>query len=216
MLFDRFDRNRIVNLAHRKDRRREMRRQLAKVGLDGDPKVAFFPALSYADQGRFNSRGAKGCFGSHMAILEEALAAGESVLILEDDCDFGPEIGACRIPDACDIFYGGYQPTSKPDDPATSDIVGSHFMGFSSACLPQLLPWLRASWAGDDPAPIDGEYVRFRRAHPDIVAVFADPQVGFQRPSRTDVGQMRAFDRIPVLRELAGLARKFKPRRSLG
>jgi len=44
--------------------------------------------------------------------------------------------------------------------------------------------------------------------------VFADPQIAFQRPSRTDVGQMRAFDRIPGLREVAGFARKFKPRRS--
>ena len=214
MLFDRFDRIRIVNLAHRKDRRREMLRQLARVGLEADPKVEFFPAHSFTEQGRFNSTGARGCFSSHKTIIEEAIAAGESVLILEDDCDFGADIGFCTIPDDCDMFYGGYLPTSKPDEPATSDIVGSHFMGFSSRCLSRVQPWLQASWDGDDPAPIDGEYVRFRRANPDIVAVFADPQVGFQRPSRTDVGQMRAFDRIPILREAAGFARRFKPRRT--
>jgi hypothetical protein len=210
MLFDSFDRIRIVNLAHRTDRRREMLQQLAGVGLAGDPRVAFFAAHAFADQGRFYSLGARGCFSSQMTLVEEAAAAGESLLILEDDCDFGAAIDACRVPAGCDVFYGGYLATSQPHDPAASDIVGAHCMGFSARCLVRLAPWLRAAWAGDDPAPIDGEYVRFRRANPDLVSVFAAPQVAFQRPSRTDIGQVRAFDRIPLLREAAGLARRFR------
>ena len=45
---------------------------------------------------------------SHLAILE---GAGEkSVLIIEDDCDFGAK--DVKVPD-CDIFYGGY--LGKPE-----------------------------------------------------------------------------------------------------
>ncbi len=213
-IFDSFDRIRIVNLAHRTDRRRQMLRQLAKVGLDGDPKVAFFAAHSFPEQGHFYSSGARGCFSSHIAAIEEAVAANESLLILEDDCDFGADIRRCTIPQDCDVFYGGYLATSDPANPPASDIVGAHFMGFSSECLSRLLPWLQAAWAGDDPGPIDGEYVRFRRANPDIVTVFADPQIAFQRPSRTDIGTIRMFDRLPGLRAVVGFARKLKPRRS--
>ena len=103
MLFDCFDRIRIVNLAHRTDRRREMRRQLARVGLAGDPRVAFFAAHAFADPGRFYSPGARGCFSSQMTLVEDAAAAGESLLILEDDCDFGAAIDACRVPAGCDV-----------------------------------------------------------------------------------------------------------------
>lgn len=206
-MFERFDAIRIVNLPHRKDRLREMTAELRKVGLAGHPSVEFFPAHRYTEKGRFYSAGARGCFSSHLAILREAAANGHSVLILEDDCDFiSPS--SCQIPEDFDVFYGGYLAASRPDDPATSDLVGSHCMGFSKRGIAQLLPWLEAAWQSDDPAPIDGEYVRFRRANADIVTVFANPQVASQRPSRTDIGDQRLFDRIPGLRELAGIARK--------
>jgi glycosyl transferase family 25 len=208
-MFDRFDAIRIVNLPHRKDRLREMTGELTKVGLAGHPKVEFFPAHRYTEAGRFYSPGARGCFSSHLAILREAAANGQSVLILEDDCDF-VDPSSCRIPAEWDVFYGGYLAMSLPDDPAQSDIVGAHCMGFSVRALERLVPWLEAAWASDDPAPIDGEYVRFRRGNPDIVTVFAEPQVAVQRPSRTDIGQQRLFDRLPGLREVAGLARKTK------
>jgi glycosyl transferase family 25 len=206
-MFDRFDAIRIVNLPHRKDRLREMTGELKKVGLAGHPKVEFFPAHRYTEAGRFYSPGARGCFSSHLAILREAAANGRSVLILEDDCNF-VDPSSCRIPVECDVFYGGYLASSLPDDLANSDIVGSHCMGFSVRGVSRVLPWIEAAWESDDPAPIDGEYVRFRRANPDIVTMFAEPQVAVQRPSRTDVGPQRLFDRLPGLREVAGLARK--------
>ena len=46
----------------------------------------------------------------------------------------------------------------------------------------------------------------FRRAHPELVTVFS--MVGTQRPSRTDIGQLKWFDRTSGVRELAGLMRK--------
>ena len=208
--FDSFERIRIINLAHRTDRRREMENELAGVGLLGDPKVKFFSAHSFVDKGLFYSAGAVGAFSSHLAILSEALEANQSVLILEDDCDFTRHVRNFALPARWDIFYGGYEATSNPDDPTVSDIVGAHCMGFSAATLPALVSFLIASFEGPDPAPIDGEYVRFRRANPSVVAVFATPPLGVQRPSRTDIGPQMAYEHFLGLKEAIAWARKVK------
>src|SRR3546814_16356979 len=84
-IFDHFDAIRIVNLAQRTDRRRAMNRELARVGLAGDPRVAFFSAIRPADAGRFTSIGARGVYLSQKHLLREAAAARHSLLILEDD-----------------------------------------------------------------------------------------------------------------------------------
>jgi glycosyl transferase family 25 len=222
-LFDHFDRIRIVNLAHRRDRRAEMERQLAKAGLADDPRVEFFAAVATTEKGPFWRSGDYGCFLSHLAILQDAADAGESVLILEDDCDFVlPDVLAFQMPDSCDIFYGGYLEASDPANLAESNIIGSHFMGFSAATVKTLADYLvrylqpdfppdpRAAAEPDyNPAirpSIDGAYVWFRRAHPELATVFT--QLGVQRPSRTDIGAHRWFDRTPIIRDLAGWTRK--------
>lgn len=206
-MFDAYDRIRIVNLARRTDRRAEMMRELDALGLAKDPRVEFFAAHSFPEAGLFYSPGARGCFSSHMTIVREAAEAQASVLILEDDATFAARARECLIP-PCDIFYGGVLSAANPDDLQQSDLVGSHCIGFSAACVQRLLPWLEAAWTGDDPASIDGEYVRFRRANPDLVTVFADPFIAFQRPSRTDVGEQKWFDRIVGVRTLAEQARR--------
>jgi glycosyl transferase family 25 len=223
MLFDCFDRIRVVNLPHRTDRRAEMEREFRRVGLDRDPRVAFFDAISCADRGPFLRRGSHGNFRSQLTLIKEAAEADEAILILEDDCDFRvPEVLEFEMPDQWDIFYGGYLDASDSDNLADSDIIGSHFMGFSSRAAkaaaryltdylePDFVPDPRAAAEpGYDPAirpPIDGAYVWFRRAHPELRTVFS--QLGVQRPSRTDVGEQRWFDRAHGVRELAGLARK--------
>src|SRR3546814_1261757 len=77
-IFDHFDAIRIVNLAQRTDRRRAMNRELARVGLAGDPRVAFFSAIRPADAGRFTSIGARGVYLSQKHLLREAAAARHS------------------------------------------------------------------------------------------------------------------------------------------
>lgn len=222
MLFDHFERVRIVNLAHRKDRRNEMNRQLAKLGLHRDPRVSYFPAITAPDNGPFRQQGSHGAFLSHLALLTEAAEAGHSILILQDDCDFLPELRDYVMPE-CDIFYGGYA-AGDPNNPADSDIIGAHFMGFSPRAAKDAVSYLNgyllpgfepdpraASEPGFDPKfrpPIDGAFVWFRRAHPELKTAFA--MLSFQRSSRTDIGDTKWFDRIPVVRELAGLARKAK------
>lgn len=223
-LFAAFDRIRVVNLAHRTDRRGEMERELRSAGVLGDPKVAFFPAVVCDDPGPFLRLGSHGAFLSHLALLREAADAGEAILILQDDCDFLlPELQAYRLPAEWDLFYGGYV-ASDPANLAQSDIIGAHFMGFSPRAArvaadylarylePDFVPDAKAAaLPGFNPAvrpPIDGAFVWMRRAHPELVTVFA--MLGAQRPSRTDIGDQRLFDRIPGVRTLAGWARRLR------
>ena len=225
-VFAAFDRIRIVNLPARRDRRAEMEAQLARVGLLGDPRVAFFDAVACSDPGPFLRTGSHGAFKSHIALLQEAAAAGQSMLILQDDCDFIlPDIETYRLPDEWDVFYGGYY-ASDPEDLHNSDIIGAHFMGFSPraahAAVEYFAGYLEpgfppdpqaAAQPGFNPAirpPIDGGLVWFRRAHPELRTEFA--LLGLQRSSRTDIGHQRWFDKVPGLRSLAEFARKLRRR----
>lgn len=225
MIFDHYDRVRIVSLASRKDRRREMMRELRAIGQDRNPKIRFFDAYRYPDAGLFRSAGSHACFRSHLAILEEAAADGESVLILQDDCEFLPDIRHYTPPADCDVFYGGYL-ASDPADLDGSDIIGAHCMGFSAGAARKASAYLRRLLdpacppdpkAASDPGfdsrlrpPIDGACVWFRRAHPELKTVF-NP-VANQRPSRSDITPNRFFDRLWGLRQLAFVARGIKRR----
>jgi glycosyl transferase family 25 len=225
MLFDRYDSIRIVSLPERSDRRRFMSRQLRKLGLAGDSRVAYFDGIRKDDSGPFLKAGSHGSFLSHLAILKEASRAGCSVLILQDDCEFLPEIRSFERPD-CDIFYGGYR-LSTSGEPQLSDIIGAHFMGFSAQAAQKAADYLErylkpdfppdekaASQSGFDPCirpPIDGAFVWFRRAHPELRTEFA--LLSKQRSSRSDVSPGR-LDKLPGVRRLVAVAREI--RRLLG
>jgi glycosyl transferase family 25 len=228
-MFEAFDKISIISLPHRTDRRKEMREQLRNVGLESDPRVEFFDAVRPAYPGRFASIGAHGCYASHLEILKAN--RGSAVLILEDDCDFAANAADNPLPAGCDIFYGGYLWASEPEHLETSRvIVGSHCMGLSAKASALAADYLDALIRGDLPpdpiaaadpgftpgklAPIDGSYVWFRRAHPELKTVFADPQIAFQRPSRTDIGDQKLYDRLPVIRSVAELARRLKGRKA--
>lgn len=207
MLFNQFDQVRIISLAHRKDRRREMTDQLNKVGVEIDGRrVAFFDACKVKNRGRFYSAGARGCFLSHMNVLE---TASGSILVLEDDCDFTSEAAQYIVP-KCDIFYGGYL-ASDPADIQASDITGAHMMGYFNpnhvgAYFRHILENEEARDHRDMPVP-DGAAVWYRRAYPEAVTVFAPVSLADQRPSRTDVADPHWIDRIRI----AGtVARKIK------
>jgi glycosyl transferase, family 25 len=210
MFLDAFDSIRILNLPHRKDRRAEMAHELERMGVAGDPRVAFVDAIARDDPGPFGSVGAHGCFLSHLATLEEAASAGQRVLILEDDCDFAKEARSYELPADWDIFYGGYL-ASDPEDLANSDIIGAHCMGYSPTAAKALAGYLRSllgdphfkpdAKAAADPGfepsirpPFDGAIVWFRRANPELKTVFA--QVAVQRSSRSDIAGGRFLDRI--------------------
>lgn len=208
-LFASFETIRIINLAYRTDRRRETTAELHRLRLADDPRVAFFDAISPADSGTFTSKGAHGVYLSHLTLLERAAANGESILILEDDIDFDPAIWSFSLPDEWEIFYGAYY-AQNPDDLLNSDIIGAHFMGFTAAAARRLVPYLKTILASGHHPPIDGAYVWFRRAYRDVETVFAPVPLGQQRSSRTDIAELRWFDRWPGFRSAVSLARRVK------
>lgn len=222
-IFDSYDVIRIISLPARTDRRRDMDKQLARVGLAGDPRVSYYDAHRMTEPGHFSSVGAHGCFLSHLGVLEEA--KGRRLMLLEDDCNFTDEARRQSVPADCDIFYGGYDRV-RPDDPNSDDIIGAHCMGFSARAVTLGADYLR-TFLGDDfvpepralaeggydgkiRPPADGAYVWLRRLHPELTAVFAEPKAAVQRPSRTDIAETRLFDRIPVVRTLANFARRLR------
>lgn len=209
MVFDYFDEIRVINLPSRKDRRARMLSELRRVGLGNDPRVEFFDALSFPDAGAFTSRGARGVFHSQLAILEQAAKKGHSVLILEDDVDFVDGVRNYQFEGDWAIFYGGYY-AADPQDLHASDIVGAHMMGFSARIVPEVAAYLGSiAFDGIHP-PIDGAYVWFRRDHPDVPTLFAKPPLGNQRPSRSDIADLQFYDKLPVFRQGASVARSVK------
>lgn len=223
MIFDRYDRIRIINLPERVDRRREMEAELAKLGLTGRANLQFFPAIRPSHGGVFGSVGANGCFQSHHTILQQALEAGQSVLILEDDCTIFPEAMTFNQRPDTEIFWGGWRHATNPADLQRSDIIGAHFMGFSVPVLKKLVPFLQSILnprttfdpvivrSDFDPAirpPVDGAYVWFRRYYPEFRTEFA--MLADQRPSASDISDRKWFDRLPGVRTLANRARRVK------
>lgn len=211
MIFDSFDMIRIINLPERTDRRRRMEKELHSVGIADNPRVAFFPAIRPTEALTHSSIGMRGVFLSHHTILKEAAAKNASVLILEDDCDFAPHIGDYRAPGAWDIFYGGYY-ANEPERLQESDIIGAHMMGFSANAAKQVADYLSGLNPDGQFPPIDGAYVWFRRAHPEVRTVFAEPAIGNQRASRTDIGTLAIYDRLPIIRDVVELARQIRNR----
>jgi glycosyl transferase family 25 len=233
-LLETFDRIRIVNLKTRDDRRRETIDQLARLGLTVDgTHIAFHEACRPDSAGAFPSIGARGCYMSHVALLEEAAAAGAgNLLILEDDLDFANDVDT-RLPRtlgelrdrAWSIFYGGYEGYEEPlgggllglANPATG-VRTTHFVAFTADAVGRAIPYLRAMQArpaGDPaggPMHVDGAYSWLRRAHPELTTLLATPELGHQRPSRTDIADLKLLDRIPAFREMMTIGRRLKRR----
>lgn len=229
-LLDVFDHIYVINLAHRRDRLKEVRFQLGRLGLDlGSGPVARFDACRFEETEGFPTTGARGCFHSHLAILHDALSAGYgSILILEDDLDFTPDIEA-RLPKALhalrpvdwSIFYGATLNADEsveaagPIEEASpgAGMMGTHFIGLRSNAIRQLVPYLEAMAIRTPGSPlggpmhVDGAYSWFRRQHPHIHTCIAIPDLGTQRSSRTDVHVPGWKDRLPIFKQLTSLGR---------
>lgn len=232
-VIDYFDKIFIINLPFRADRRLEMAQQLKSIGLSFDsPNVELFAAVRPENAGGFPSIGARGCFMSHLGILRNARLAGYNrILILEDDLDFVPDFNL-RIDDTLSklkqqtwsIFYGGYKLMSlKEKSTKIIDTIDSfdavmtcHLMAVQGNAIAELVTYLEAMLArpaGDKdggPMHVDGAYSWFRRAHPHYVTLIAQPELGHQRPSRTDIHDLNWYDRVAGVRDVVQWLRKLK------
>ena len=223
----------VINLASRSDRRSEMEGELNKIGLSfSDGSAEILLASRFIDPAGFDTSGTRGCFDSHLRALKTAYDRNsKGVLIFEDDCDFVHDIKN-RIPTVMrhlsitqwSIFYGGHLSEITTDlDPrgiskiaANQSLLGAHFIAFSAAVLPTLIGYLEAMRAREPGSPlggpmhVDGAYSWFRKENPDLETWVAEPQLGCQRPSRTDIHQLKFYDRLAGLRQIVAAVRRLK------
>lgn len=230
-LIEHFQRTYIVNLAERSDRRREMDSELARAGLllDGE-RIRYFPAVRPGAAGDFPSVGARGCFMSHMGILEAAIRDNlDNVLVMEDDLAIDPRLHSAgvamlgRLTDAPWHFaYFGHVAPAGSGAPAWQEtgepLATTHFYALNGPVLRPLHAHLAACLRRPSghplgsPMHVDGAYSLFRRQHPEFVTLKATPSLGGQRSSRSDIYPNKWYDRTPLARQLAGLARSLKNR----
>lgn len=223
-----FDRIRIINLPSRADRRRAVTAELSKLGeVVGSSRVAFQVAVRPDEPGGFGTLGARGCFMSHLAVLQEAAKENvASLLILEDDVSFSAS-ERYVMPKALEVlarcpwgmFYGG-SPIEHAADSITKlssaeAVMLAHFVAFTRPTIHELVPYLEAMLerpvgsADGGPMHVDGAYFWFRRDHPEVLS-YAAPQIAHQRASATDIHDRRGIDQLPILRKLLIPARAIK------
>jgi len=191
-----FERIYVINLPSRADRRAEIGAQLRRIGLSLEhPRVVLVDAVRPEAAGGFPSVGARGCFESHLAVLEAGLEAGlESFLIMEDDADFVADfearaepILAALVRQDWGLFYGWNPDTyGQPTGPDATGLIAlapsrgvtlSHFIGVRREAAALALPYLQAiaSRPPGDPRGgamhVDGAYGWFRNAFPQVVTL---------------------------------------------
>ena len=225
-LADCFDRIAIINLPTRSDRRREMRAELSRLGLQPRPgSIDFFPAIRATELGDWPNLGARGCFLSHYTVLKEARDRGlRSVLVIEDDCCFTAamvarqaELAALLNREEWDMAHLGHVEAAPPgpellrrwDEP----VMTAHLYCVSHTVLDRLVQFLeqvmeRPNGHPDGgPQHFDGALWMFRQQNPDVRTLIAAPTLATQRSSRSDIhGRWR--DRAPVIRNVVNLLRK--------
>jgi glycosyl transferase, family 25 len=231
---DYFERIYIINLPSRTDRQAEIAAQLKAIGLSlAEGQVELFAAVRPDAAEGFPSIGARGCFMSHLGVLRKAQQLGlQRVAIFEDDLDFAADFNA-RIQPLLgrlasvnwSIFYGGYHlegalrglAQGELLEAQADELIGTtHFLvlqGAAIAAAVQYLEAILARPAGDPaggPMHVDGAYNWFRRANPQFKTVLASPELGFQRASRTDIHDLRWYDRVALVREGVACLRLIK------
>jgi glycosyl transferase family 25 len=238
-MFSAFDLTLVINLESRPDRLKEVRQQLVGVGYDFGERIRVLPACRPSYPGGFRSIGAHGCFLSHMSCLEQAIKIGaSSLLVLEDDVDFernqfnpGNPILRHLAEGNWDIFYGGYgleAPLSMETAPIlphglrqalpTLSIGLTHFVAFHGDSIRTLHGYLgemlkRPPGHPDGgPMDVDGAYNWFRGSSFAPRTLLADPQLGYQRASPSDVTARKWYDRLPPFAPLARMARAVRSR----
>jgi glycosyl transferase, family 25 len=220
------DRIIVLNLISRPDRRAEMSGELARIGWP-EHQTTWYPAIDPREAAGFPNAGYRGCFLSHLAALNIARNAGyQAVLILEDDCDFGPDFAAvsAALGDAdWGIAYLGHAehppvgPSPLVEWPPDSPVLLAHCYAVRGPVLPSLCAYLEAMLlrpagsADGGPMSPDGALTWFRRAHPEVRTLLASPSVAGQRSSRSDLCP-RPLDFVPGVRQAAETFRRWNRR----
>lgn len=228
-LFDYFDRARIINLPARADRREETKEEFSRYDFPiGTEKVRFFEAFSPSDSKGFPNPGVHGCFLSHMQIILDAHDDKlKNILVMEDDICFSKSI--VQFADKAveelkqmdwDIAYFGHtfpNDASKPSwKPLNEPTIWSHFYAINGKTLPEFSRFLKtiierpAGHPEGGPMHYDGAINTFREQNPDIKAFCFSANLGYQRPSKTDLHETSFYDRYTLLTPVVRSLRKVK------
>ena len=231
LLLSVFDAIYVINLVSRPDRLRDIKVQLSRLGLSfDDPKVVLFPASRPVTSGDFPTRGAKGCFESHLAILRDLETRGlNRVLILEDDADFSSNIDEILFPllrdlsqSEWDIFLGyppdGFRPSNSGLARLPADVpsVKLHCYGVTKDAAHLAGPFLEKIYMRPGGHPlggamhVDGAYNWFRKAYPDVKTLVSMTPIAHQRSSKTDIHPLSWFDRWPILKDATKSLRRLR------
>lgn len=226
----------VINLASRPDRRREMEKELAGVGLKDNAVVTFFPAIKPTSAENFPSIGARGCFMSHLSVLREAQDKEMgTILILEDDATFGStfqqnlkEILSDLHKTDWDIAYLGHRirddftqdTTSRVSQhwhmiPTDLEVQTTHAMLIDASALASLIAYFerlltRPNGHPDGgPMHVDGAYSWFRRTNPEFRTLATTEPYVLQRASQSDIAPSSWKDRIPFANVIRQIKNKF-------
>lgn len=188
----------MINLPERRDRRRRIASELHALGCF---HWELFEAVRRSNAGPFKRVGSHGAYLSHLELLESAAEQGSSILILQDDCTFLPNVNWVAPQPGTDIFYGGYLAYTAPNSPETSDIIGAHCMGFSARAAASAAAYLRRRLECEtELPPIDGTLVQFRREMGDrIKSEFQLVALQWMSPSNISPNKL---DKVPYVSEV--------------
>jgi glycosyl transferase family 25 len=212
----------VINLAERKDRRRDMERQLSYVGWH----ALFSCSERPPDAGGFESVGARGCFESHLANLRRAAISGHHAIIMEDDLNFCSDFplkwkGAYDALQDKDwaMFYPAHLlnlnkglSLLNPID----EVRCSHFIVFHKERINEIISHLEKILTRPPghplggPMHVDGAYSTIRAQNPTLSTYAFSPSLGYQRSSRSDIAPLKFYDRVRALRPLIDSMRRRK------
>ena len=215
-LFAGFGSRRLISMKARSERRQRIDASLARYDLSLEKLgVEIFDGLAFEDANGFPSKGVRGCFTSHMTLMQECAASGQSMLVMEDDVDFKfDRIVAFHqmVPDlqqaGWDIVYLGYlfPQTRGPTrlERHEGGTIGGHFYGvtpeFAKAAAVYMLSCTTRPRGDAVGGPMyrDAAFTMFRERHPELVTKLAIPPLGDQFSSRSDLNPRR-YQKWPLV-----------------
>lgn len=229
-LTDFFVLTRVVNLPARADRYREISAQLNALDMPfAAGEVEIFSAICPAEAAGFPSAAVHGCYLSHLEILRDARARGAAnVLVLEDDLQVLPQDAETLYGMAEQLMerpwglaYFGHSAPSTPAQPPgwvsfQGELRTTHFYAVHGSIFSRLIEYLEDCLKRPPGHPVggpmeyDGALNMFRLWHPDTVTLIAQPSLGGQRSSLSDIhpSGKRRISGIRPATTLARLLRK--------
>ena len=214
-MFSAFDSIRIISLPDRLDRRAEIGKEMARVGLAVDVgPVRMFDAIRPAEAAGFPSVGARGCYLSHLQVLREALETGtKHLMVFEDDALFtreiknaGARLGLC-MSDDWDFLYPGHLmlpaiPGPLHWIPKDDWLMCTHAYAVNQRVLKPLVAYLEGALTrpvghpDGGPMHLDAAYNYFMRDTPGVLTYRSSRSLVIQRSSHSDVAPPKAVHRL--------------------